>query len=105
MSKHHGWCALRDRDHEGDCEAVAENVVIHHEPRPGTLLASSHAPAGLDVEMLAEAIAAHDLNIDPDDEEQRKAWRETPAQLRQAESIAAEYDRLRAATRPAEDAG
>ena len=49
MSKHHRWCDLRDPDHEGDCEAVAENVVIHHEPRPGTPIPAEDAeplPAG-----------------------------------------------------------
>jgi hypothetical protein len=31
---HWNWCALSDTDHEGGCEAVAENTVLHTEPRP-----------------------------------------------------------------------
>jgi hypothetical protein len=31
---HHSWCALSDDNHRGPCEAVAENKVIHREPRP-----------------------------------------------------------------------
>jgi len=48
---------------------------------------------GLDVPTLAEAIAAVDLNLEPDDPT-RRSWRETPSQLEQASSIAAEYRRL-----------
>jgi hypothetical protein len=48
----------------------------------------------LDVDVLAEAQAAIDLNLDPDDAASRRSWRETPAQLREAERLAAEYLRL-----------
>jgi hypothetical protein len=54
----------------------------------------------IDVEALAEAIAAVALDLAPDDPS-RPSWRETPGQLEQAGRIAAEYARLV----PAEDEG
>ncbi len=48
----------------------------------------------MNVERLAEAIAAVDLSIPPMNDREREHWRAVPAQLDHARAIIEEYDRL-----------